>query len=42
MDEKHLRFWLHFVPFPPQQTAATSPQSMQNPPIVLVRMGQDG
>jgi hypothetical protein len=28
---KRLRFWLHFVPFPPQQTAATSPQSMQNP-----------
>ena len=28
---KRLRFWLHCVPFPPQQTAATSPQSMQMP-----------
>jgi len=28
---KRLGFWLHCVPFPPQQTAATSPQSMQIP-----------
>jgi hypothetical protein len=38
---KRLHFWLHFIPFPPQQTAATSPQSMQNPPKVQVRMVQD-
>jgi hypothetical protein len=36
----HLHFWLHFVPFPPQQTAATSPQSMQNPPLVQIRAGR--
>jgi hypothetical protein len=35
---KHLRFWLHFVPFPPQETAATSPQAMQNPVVTHVRM----
>ena len=34
---KRLRFWLHFVPFPPQQTAATSPQAMQNPVVIRVR-----
>ena len=28
---KSLRIWFHFVPFPPQVTAATSPQSMQSP-----------
>ena len=28
---KRLRFWLHFIPYPPQATAATSPQAMQNP-----------
>ena len=39
---KQLRFWLHFIPFPPQQTAATSPQSMQNPPQTRIRMDQDG
>jgi hypothetical protein len=38
---KRLRFWLHLVPFPPQQTAATSPQSMQDPPVVRVRPGPD-
>jgi hypothetical protein len=38
-EAKRLRFWLHFVPFPPQQTAATSPQSMQKPPVVRVRAG---
>ena len=35
---KRLRFWLHFVPFPPQETAATSPQAMQNPVIARVRI----
>ncbi len=34
---KRLRFWLHCVPFPPQQTAATSPQAMQNPLVIRVR-----
>ena len=34
---KRLHFWLHFVPFPPQQTAATSPQSMQAPVLVELR-----
>lgn len=29
-----LRTWLHFIGFPPQQTAATSPQSMQASPEV--------
>jgi len=33
---KRLRFWLHCVPFPPQQTAATSPQSMQTPIVTRV------
>lgn len=28
---KHLRFWLHFVYFPPQSSAGTSPQQMQTP-----------
>ena len=28
---KHLRFWLHFVYFPPQASAGTSPQQMQTP-----------
>ena len=36
--EKQLRFWLHFIPFPPQQTAATSPQSMQTPPVTRIRV----
>ena len=35
---RRLRFWLHFVPFPPQETAATSPQAMQNPVIARVRI----
>ena len=35
--ERRLHFWLHFIPFPPQQTAATSPQAMQNP--ILVHCG---
>jgi len=30
------RFWLHFVHFPPQHSAATSPQAMQNPVAVRV------
>jgi hypothetical protein len=34
---KRLRFWLHFIPFPPQETAATSPQAMQNPVVARVR-----
>ena len=38
MRAKQLRFWLHFVPFPPQQTAATSPQSMQTPPVTRIRV----
>jgi hypothetical protein len=33
-------FWLHLIPFPPQQTAATSPQSMQAPPVIRVRVEQ--
>lgn len=28
---KHLRLWLHFVFFPPQASAGTSPQQMQSP-----------
>ncbi|MDP6444042.1 MAG: hypothetical protein QGG36_10425 [Pirellulaceae bacterium] len=31
---KNLRFWMHFVFFPPQISAATSPQAMQNPLLV--------
>ena len=38
---KRFRFWVHCIPFPPQQTAATSPQSMQNPPQTRIRVGQD-
>jgi hypothetical protein len=38
---KQLHVWLHFVPFPPQQTAATSPQAMQNPPLIQIRSGRD-
>jgi hypothetical protein len=34
---KILRTWWHFVRFPPQQSAATSPQTMQSPPRVVVR-----
>ncbi|MEC9009833.1 MAG: hypothetical protein VX877_11275, partial [Planctomycetota bacterium] len=33
---KSLRAWLHFVGFPPQQSAATSPRHMQTPPAVRV------
>lgn len=33
---KNLRFWLHFVGFPPQVTAATSPQSMLSPLTVRI------
>ena len=33
---RRLRFWLHFVGFPPHQTAATSPQSMLAPLVVRV------
>ncbi len=32
--EKTLHFWLHFVSMPVQIGAATSPQSMQNPPRI--------
>ena len=31
---KRFHFWLHFVFFPPQQSAATSPRMMQTPPEV--------
>lgn len=34
---KSLRTWWHFVGFPPQKTAATSPRMMQTPPRVTVR-----
>lgn len=34
---RRLRFWLHFVPFPPQQTAATSPQAMQTPVVTRIQ-----
>jgi hypothetical protein len=30
----HLRFWLHFVFYPPQYSAATSPRMMQTPPRI--------
>ena len=33
---KRLRTWLHFVGFPPQESAATSPRHMQTPPEVRV------
>lgn len=33
---KRLRFWLHFVGFPPHVTAATSPQSMLSPLAVRI------
>lgn len=33
---KHFRFWLHFVGFPPQVTAATSPPSMLSPLSVRI------
>jgi hypothetical protein len=33
---RRMRFWLHFVGFPPHQTAATSPQSMLAPTVVRV------
>ena len=33
---KNLRFWLHFVGFPPHVTAATSPQSMLSPLVVSI------
>ena len=31
---KRLRFWLHFVFYPPQHSAATSPRMMQTPPEI--------
>jgi hypothetical protein len=34
---KSLRCWLHFVHFPPQYSAATSPRMMQTPSIVRVK-----
>lgn len=34
VPDKSLRSWFHFVHFPHQAGAATSPQSMQNPPVV--------
>lgn len=30
----HLRFWLHFVHYPPQYSAGTSPRMMQTPPRI--------
>ena len=33
-SSKRLRFWMHFVYFPPHRSAATSPQAMQNPLVV--------
>ncbi len=36
-DSKSLRTWWHFIPFPPQQTAATSPQMMHSPLEIVVR-----
>jgi len=32
--QKTLRCWLHFVHYPPQYSAATSPRMMQTPPVV--------
>jgi len=34
---KTLRCWLHFVHYPPQFSAATSPQMMQTPSIVRIK-----
>jgi len=31
---KRLHFWLHFVFYPPQHSAATSPRMMQTPPQI--------
>jgi len=39
-QERRFRFWLHFVNFPPQHGAGTSPQAMQNPLDVRVLGGQ--
>ena len=36
IPSKRLRTWLHFVHFPPQQSAGTSPQAMQHPLQVRV------
>ena len=36
---KSLRTWMHFVPYPPQQSAATSPRMMQTPARVVVKPG---
>jgi hypothetical protein len=38
---KQWRAWLHFVHYPPQHSAATSPRMMQTPPEVRV-LGPDG
>jgi hypothetical protein len=37
---KRLRCWLHFVFFPPQHSAATSPQQMQTPVTVRALQGK--
>jgi hypothetical protein len=34
---KSLRCWLHFVHYPPQFSAGTSPRMMQTPPIVRAK-----
>jgi hypothetical protein len=41
---KRLHFWLHFVFYPPQHSAATSPRMMQTPPeiVALNSGGTDG
>jgi hypothetical protein len=36
---KKLRGWLHFVHFPPQHSAATSPRMMQTPPEIRLVAG---
>jgi hypothetical protein len=40
---KRFHFWLHFVHYPPQYSAATSPHMMQTPPRITVLKGaRDG
>lgn len=38
---RHWRMWMHFVHFPPQQSAATDPQMMQNPLTVRQQDARD-
>jgi hypothetical protein len=37
LKTKSLRTWLHFVHYPPQHSAATSPRMMQTPSRVVVK-----